>query len=68
MRGASVRTRQSKTFLREERICFASTDFLKMAGFGFPPRRRVREECAADFVGQRLEKFLSSRIINLTTT
>jgi hypothetical protein len=36
----------AKHFLREERICFVPTDFFKTAGFWFPPRRRVREECA----------------------
>ena len=29
-------------------FCFAQTNFFKTARFGFPPRRRVREECAAD--------------------
>jgi hypothetical protein len=28
---------KAKHFLREERICFAPTDFFKTAGFGFPP-------------------------------
>jgi len=43
-----MRTGQSKAILREGRICFAPTNFFKTAGFGFPPRMRVREECAAD--------------------
>src|SRR3989344_9502473 len=40
---------KAKLFLREERICFAPTDFFKTARFGFLPRRRVREECVAIF-------------------
>jgi len=42
-----------KLFLREERIYFASTDFFKTAGFEFPPRRRVREECAAGCIKKK---------------
>jgi hypothetical protein len=47
-RRDSIRTRQSKNyFCGRKRIllCFGSFCF----GAGLPPRRRVREECAADF-------------------
>ncbi|OGY79323.1 MAG: hypothetical protein A3B74_00540 [Candidatus Kerfeldbacteria bacterium RIFCSPHIGHO2_02_FULL_42_14] len=34
-------------------FCFASALFFKTAGILYPPRRRVREECAADSFGRR---------------
>ena len=47
--GAKCGRGKAKTiFAGGKGFCFAQTNFFKTARFGFPPRRRVREECAAD--------------------
>src|SRR3989338_10232131 len=40
---------KAKLFLREEKDLLCLGSFFKTAGIWYPPRRRVREECAADF-------------------
>ena len=39
---------KAKLFLREEKDLLCLGSFFKTAGILHPPRRRVREECAAD--------------------
>ena len=42
---------KAKQNMREEGFAFARLMFLKFGGIGFPPRRRVREECGAGVAG-----------------
>jgi hypothetical protein len=47
---------KAKLFLREEKDLLCLGSFFKTARILHPPRRRVREECAADFLAGGLNK------------
>jgi hypothetical protein len=47
--GFNADEAKQKLFLREEKDLLCLGSCLKTARIWYPPRRRVREECAADF-------------------
>ena len=53
--GRNADEAKQNYFCGRKRICFASALFC--AGIWYPPRRRAREECAADFDGLGLIKY-----------